>query len=465
MLNQFRFCTTIVAALFCWLTASGRDLGPSFPDSNKDAVYVNSIAPDRGLADPHVLIVNDTLYVMCGHDASWFTHTTCHMDRWELWSTTNLRDWSYILSIRNVDTYMGDQPNCWAGDLDTKDGKYYWYFSNKFHNTGVMVAPSMHGPWKDALGEPLLPTGIIGKGRPYDPEIYVEDDEHYIIFGAGVYYIATLGDDMISLKDKPRAIKVVNKDGSFKGTADKPTMFKRNGIYYLVWGELYAMSDKLEGPYTFEGEFIYGGHGSIFEWKGQWYTIQEHHEGNAFYRGVQLQPLYFHEDGRVKIPEKNFEYPMPERLYDFKYTSQGWHCEGGGTDVKRREDGCVYLYGDVTKEGAIIASIPYLHTEIALCDRVSIKVHNESGAKKMRLALYTYDSAVRFTDNNPQQVDWSTQEWVDIPLSGRWEEEITIPLSAFKTKKRYLHQIALQPIADKGEGRWVLISLHVKEKK
>lgn len=425
-------------------------------------VTVKSIAPDRGLADPHVLIVNDTLYAMCGHDKSWETRDFCRMDRWELWSTTNLTDWDYVLSIRNVDTYMGEEDNCWAGDLAEKDGKFYWYFSNRNFNTGVMVAPTMHGPWTDALGGPIIPDKLA-KTKSYDPEIWTEDGRYYIIWGAGSYYMSEIGDDMLSLKTEPKHIKILNPDGSNHPTGDKPSMFKRNGIYYLVWGYDYAMSDKLDGPYTYKGMFIDGGHGSIFEWKGQWYAIQEQHEGTAFYRGVQLNPLYFNEDGTVKLPENNFEYPLPERRYDFRYTSQGWHAEGEGTEVKRRENGSVYIYGDVTKKGAIVASMPFIHTPLYKCDNVKIKIHNESGAKLMRLALSSYgdQTARNYPRKADAYVDWSKEEWLDIPLSGRWEEEITIPLSKFTKLEKHLHQIGIQPIADCESGRWVIVSVGV----
>ncbi len=454
--------TTITLACMALCTACYNTPNPTAQPSSAEVVRLNSIAPDRGLADPHTLIVNDTLYVMCGHDKSWQTRDYCRMDRWELWATTDLKDWNYILSIRNVDTYMGDEDNCWAGDLATKDGKYYWYFSNRNISTGVMVAPTMHGPWEDALGEALIPEKLAPTSS-YDPEIWFEDGRHYIVWGAGRYFWCELGDDMLSLKGEPQHMVVQNSDGSHHGTGDKPTLFKRNEKYYLVWGFEYAMSDTFEGPYTYVGKFIDGGHGSIFQWKDQWYAIQEQHEGTAFYRGVQLNPLYFNEDGTVKLPAKNYEYPLPERRYDFRYTSQGWHCEGGGTEVKRREDGSVYIYGDVDRKGAIVASMPFLHTPLYECDRVKIKIHNESGAKLMRLALNSYDDEVgeRYPRLAPQQVDWSNEEWVDVPLSGRWEEEITIPLSKFTKLDRHLHQIAIQPIADCQSGRWVIISVGV----
>lgn len=432
-------------------------------DPLESAVTVNSIAPDRGLADPHAMIVNDTIYVMCGHDKTWNTRDFCQMDRWELWQSTNMEDWNYVLSIRNVDTYMGKQDNCWAGDLAQKDGKFYWYFSNRNFDTGVMVAPSMHGPWEDALGKPLLPSEIVPNKKPYDPEIYEEDGVYSIIFGVSQYHIATLGDDMISLKDKPEKILIFDAEGKKKLGADKPSMFKRGDFYYLWWGNKYAMSKNLRGPYEFKGDFIGGQHGSVIEWKGVWYAIQEQHEGNAFYRGVQIVPFDFNEDGTVKLPEFNEEYPLPGRTYDFRYTTQGWHNEGGGTEVLRQEDGTTYIYGMATKKGAIVCSIPFLHHPAKMCSSVKVKIHNESGAKLMRVALCSYEEELRpYTRKAPQQVNWAEEEWVDIALSGRWEEEITIPFSAFKSLKDRIHQIALQPIADKSSGKWVVVSVELK---
>ncbi len=445
------------------------------PGYNPDAVSVTSIAPDRGLADPHTLIVDGRLYAMCGHDRDWDIVHLCAMDRWELWSTDDLRNWRYELSIDSSDTYIGDQDNCWAGDLATKDGKYYWYFSNLYHNTGVMVAPSITGPWRDALGEPLLPTGIIGKGKPYDPEIYEEDGVYSIIFSSGQYYIATLGDDMISLKDKPEKIMVYNEDGSRKPTGDKPCIFKRNDWYYLMWGENYAMAKELRGPYTYKGHFVNGGHGTVLQWKGQWYSLQEQHETNAFYRGVQLRPMYFNEDDTVWLPAHNWEYPLPGREYDFSHSRQGWRCEGGGTDVEWVEikddreyvssEGYPesYISGKLSQKGVIIASTPFIHTPIYLCDKITIELDNLSGAEELKVAMYGYDDMTRFTKEQPAVVDWSTQEWVSVPLKGG-AQSITISLDEFKTRKQYLHQLAIQPAADKATGRWAINDIRVVER-
>ncbi len=444
-------------------TSADADLPPGY---NPDAISVNSIVPDRGLADPHILIVNDTLYAMCGHDRDWDIVTNCQMDRWEMWSTANLKDWEYVLSIDSNETYIGDEDNCWAGDLATKDGKYYWYFSNRFHSTGVMSAPSIKGPWTDALGEPLLPTGIIGKGKPYDPEIYEEDGRYYIIFSAGQYWIAELGDDMISLKSEPEKLMVYKEDGVTRHpTGDKPCIFKRNGWFYLMWGEYYAMSRTLNGPYIYKGDFIHGGHGTVFEWKNQWYTLQEQHETNAFYRGVQLRPLYFNDDDTVFIPEHNWEYPLPGRDYDFTHSRMGWRCEGGGTDVEWvGNDADIlkgYITGEVTKQGAIVTSVPFIHTPVYLCENIYITLDNLSGAKELQFAMYSYEEYKGYVQKSPKTVDWESQEWVSVPLK-RGVQEVVIPLSKFATMSNYAHQFAIRPMADRSSGEWKIDRVLVK---
>ncbi|MGQ1911507.1 family 43 glycosylhydrolase [Marinifilum sp. RC60d5] len=446
--------------IFCSCTSKEKAVKNKIPGYNPHAVSVNSIAPDRGLADPHVIIIGDTIYAMCGHDRDWNIVDFCHMNRWELWASSNLTEWKHKLNILPTDTYIGDQDNCWAGDLATKDGNYYWYFSNRNFNTGVMIAPTINGPWKDALGKPLLPKGLT-PSNSYDPEVFEENGVHYIIFGAGQYYIARLGNDMISLADEPQKLLVQNDDGTRKPTGDKPAIFKRGDWYYLFWGYKYSMSKNLKGPYTFKGDYIDGGHGSAFEWKGQWYSIQENHETNAFYRGVQIRPLYFNKDSTVYIPENNFEYPLPGRIYNFEYTTQGWRSEKG-TNLNRDEKSAC-IYGTSECKDAIVASTPFIHTPIYLCKQVKIVIKNVSGSNSIKLALNGYNDPTRFTRVAPKKVDWDKEEWViaDVKTNNEWQE-IIIPLSQFKTRKKHLHQLAIQPVPNKTNAEWIIKSVIVE---
>ena len=88
--------------------------------------------------------------------------------------------------------------------------------------------------------------------------------------------MATLAKDMKSLASEPKQIVVKDKAGNKLTTSDKSSLFKRGGWYYLVYGDRYAMSKNLYGPYEFKGPFLNGGHTSFFEWTdGQLYVLQE----------------------------------------------------------------------------------------------------------------------------------------------------------------------------------------------
>ena len=63
----------------------------------------------------------------------------------------------------------------------------------------------------------------------------------------------------------------------------------------------------------------------------------------------------------------------------------------------------------------------------------------------------------------PRVVDWSKEEWVSAAVqpTGEWQEVI-IPLSKFKAKRTYLHQIALQPASNKVNAEWLISSVVIE---
>ncbi|MEL7160818.1 MAG: family 43 glycosylhydrolase, partial [Bacteroidota bacterium] len=244
----------------------------------------NPIVPNRGLNDPHIHIFNDTAYVYATHDKS-AANTQFVMEDWWIWSSPDLVNWTHRSTLDPADTYIGgDFGGCWATDVGHHNGKYYWYFSEKNQQTGVAVGPSPVGPWRDALGKPLL-TEDLTPTDEYDMAIFAEDGKHYILFGVWDYYLAELGDDMISLAEAPRKVefdRLVGPYGEGK-TDDKPYLHKYGDTYYLSWGAFYATAPNLYGPYTYRGTvmdassfapgydtptwphgFLQGRHGSFF---------------------------------------------------------------------------------------------------------------------------------------------------------------------------------------------------------
>lgn len=418
---------------------------------NPDAIQVDVIVPEHGMADPHVWVQNDTVFAICGHDESWAGKGSFRMDRWEIWSSTDLKTWNHHGNILPKDTYIGDQPNCWAGDVTERDGKYYWYFSNRFIDTGVVVADKITGPYKDVLGKPLLPEDIVPE-HPYDPEIYIEDGVYTICFGAGTYYMATLAKDMMSLETEPKAITIL-KDGKKFISEDKSTLFKRNGWYYLVFGSRYAMSKNLYGPYEFKGAFLSGGHTSFFDWHGQKYVLQENHDISAFYRGASLKPVFFNEDGTVRVPKSDRMYPAPGRPFEFFKSTMGWQGVKG-TDLTFKNG---VISGTITEKEALVTSAPWLYTESKLCSSMSFKIKNNTNATSLKIALYSRDKGRNFWSMT-KPVDWKQQEWIEIPISANDDVFKTyhLKLSRFKNIKGRIMQVGIQPAIQATSGTWTI---------
>ena len=79
------------------------------------------------------------------------------MDDWQLFSSDDLLNWKLEFVLKPEDTYLKKCQECYATDGAERNGKYYFYFSEQQRSTGVAVADRPEGPYKDALGKPLLP--------------------------------------------------------------------------------------------------------------------------------------------------------------------------------------------------------------------------------------------------------------------------------------------------------------------
>ncbi|MFI3319866.1 MAG: family 43 glycosylhydrolase [Rikenellaceae bacterium] len=430
-------------------------------------ISIGILIPDRGMADPHVWIENGRLYTFCGGDKSWEPVNTWIMDRWELWSTDDLVNWQHELTIKPTETYIGDKPNCWAGDICERNGKYYWFFSNRNLNTGVMVADKITGPYKDLLGKPLL-TPDMAKTHPYDPEIYIDEEgEYHICFGAGVYYMARLSEDMKSLKEKPRAISVKDKDGKHFGMGDKPTLFKRGDWYYLVSGGRYAMSKELYGPYDFKGSLGGGGHCSFFTWNDVWYRIHETSDTNCFYRGVGLQPVYFNEDGTIAPTKIKAVHPGNGRDYTFGASEMGWHATSGTT--LKYDKSTESIKGDISEKNAAIESAIFLMSEIKDLKEVKIEIRNETKATKLRIGMMSYmnprtNPKEFYWNVYPVKSDWSQGSFVEVEMkpNSKKMQQFTIPISQFKGLKQKLMQVRVEPACNASKGSWEIDNLIVR---
>lgn len=297
----------------------------------------NPITNAKGVSDPHVRVFNDTIYLFSGHDTS-PTDKLWDMRDWRVFKTTNLLDWNKVETISPKDNYMADNTgDCWAGDAATRNGKYYFYFSDQKRGVGVMSANAPEGPYKDALGKPLV-------APLHDPTIFIESDKSktpYIIYGdkSDAYYIAELNEDMISTAETPKEI-IITGEAWEKAPKwmDKNYLFKYDDTYYLSWGRDYAISKNLYGPYESVGAVGSGhhldqfAHGSFFWWKGQFYHVWCYYIKQGFkFRETIVTYCHMDENGKIvtdtEFLDKHFKNGVGQYQASWDKIEAEWYYE------------------------------------------------------------------------------------------------------------------------------------------
>jgi arabinoxylan arabinofuranohydrolase len=281
----------------------------------------NPIVPNIGLDDGHMRVFGNRIYDYACHDYVPESKDFV-LKMWWVWSSGDLQTWTCEGSLSpTILGFPEGFKDCWATDAISRNGKYYWYLCNPL-NTYVVVSDSPIGPWESPLGnKPLM------EGR--DPAAFIDNDgKAYLVTGVWDYRIAELGEDMISLAEEPKTIKIINPRGPYnldgnnteQPTDDKPYLHKHNGKYYLSWGCYYAMADNVYGPYSYKGCFVtedrtepefrqaeagltHDRHGSFFEFNNQTYfncNDLSSNGANRFWRNTIIMYIHYRDNGEIE---------------------------------------------------------------------------------------------------------------------------------------------------------------------
>lgn len=308
--------------------------------SQKVSNLKNPIIPGRGICDPHIHIFQDRAYLYASHDLSprndyWLMHD------WMIWSSDNLVDWSLESTVRPEDSYVGPCENCWATDAAERNGQYYFYFSNKNLDTGVMSSSHPGHGFADALGRPLLPRDLTPT-RSYDPTVFVDDDPEqtpYIIFGNHIgegYFIARLNEDMISLAETPVRLRI---DQGCART-DKSFLHKHRGLYYLSWDSHYATSESIHGPYTYRGCIgVSHDHGSFFSWRGQWFNAFTIFDPSVYHRATGLCYVHYRKNGEMVADQLIAEHGVGQYDANWNKIEAEWFMSADGAETTENASG------------------------------------------------------------------------------------------------------------------------------
>lgn len=272
----------------------------------------NPIIHDKHTADPAVLVENDTLWLFAGHDANGHQKDYIMHD-WLLYSTTDMKHWTEYPSPLRIDDFAwAESKQAYAGHAVKRNGKYWWYVSTNWCGIGVAVSDKITGPYKDALGKPLLTKDdCFDSSHSWaciDPAIFIDDDgTTYIIWGNRECYYAKLKDNMIEIDGSVHRINVQN-------FTEGPWMHKYNGKYYLTYASEWpekiacAVADEIGGPYRQTGIIseIAGNsnttHPAIVKFRDRWLFFSHNgglSDGGSYSRSIIAEPMQYDSDGRI----------------------------------------------------------------------------------------------------------------------------------------------------------------------
>ena len=264
-------------------------------------------------ADPELHIFAGRYYLYPTYSAEYDKQTF-----FEAWSSSDLTDWRNEGRILDfADVPWSTNRAAWAPSAIERGGRYYFYFSaGDGAGLGAAVADHPAGPFRDALGRPLVSHYPHG-AQPIDAHAFLDDDgQAYLYFGGWRHAVVVrLNEDMVSLDGD---FQEITPDGYVEG----PFMLKRRGIYYLMWSEggwtdssyavAYAKSDSPLGPFPRVGRVLENnpavglgaGHHSALCYPGtdDWYIAYHRRplsETNGHHRVVCIDRMYFNHAGDI----------------------------------------------------------------------------------------------------------------------------------------------------------------------
>jgi arabinoxylan arabinofuranohydrolase len=281
----------------------------------------NPIVQTIYTADPAPIVHNGRVYLYTGHDEDGSTYFT--MREWRVWSSADMVNWTDHGSPMSLATFAWASADAWAGQTVYRNGKFYWYVPVKNRATGRMaigvgVSESPTGPFRDALGRPLVENGEI------DPSVLIDDDgQAYLYWGNPNLWYVRLNADMISYSGGPTQIPLTAAGfGARSGNTSRPTLYeegpwvyKRNGLYYNVFAAeccsefiAYSTAPGPTGPWTYRGAVMprqgssFTNHAGVIDFNGGSYFFYHNGAlpgGGGFTRSVAVEKFAYRADGTI----------------------------------------------------------------------------------------------------------------------------------------------------------------------
>lgn len=295
----------------------------------------NPVIQTHFTPDPAPLVYKDKMYLYTGDDQNGFDFYT--MTKWRVYSSDDMANWTDHGSPISLESFSWARDRAWAAQCVERDGKFYWYICVQTVDNnmavGVAVADSPTGPFKDALGKPLVTTGTWDN---IDPTTFIDDDgQAYLYWGNSKLFYVKLNKDMVSysgdIVEVPQSVEsfgglrkpaksedVLQKQEQFKDVyVEGPWLYKRNKKYYMMYAGMtnrteslsYATSQSPTGPWKYQGKIMtdqptnsFTNHGGIIDFRGKSYLF--YHTGllpgaGSYGRSTAIEEFKYNKDGSI----------------------------------------------------------------------------------------------------------------------------------------------------------------------
>lgn len=303
-------------------------------------------------ADPSAHVYNNKIYIYPSHDIPHDGEDNDNGDEYQMEDyhvfsmdsiTSEVVDHGMVLHQDDV-PWVSSQ--MWAPDVVFKNDTYYLVFParDKEENfrLGIATSKNPEGPFTPE--ENCIPGSIS-----IDPCSFIDDDGTVYIYNGGLWggqlekyrtgsfdpngtepaadepavcpKCGIMNDDMLTYKEAPVDIQIIDKDGNpiLAGDEDRryfedPWMHKHDGKYYLSYSTgtthyiVYATSDNPMGPFTYQGRILepvigWTTHHSIVEFEGKTYLFYHDCElsnGINHRRNVKYAELHYDANGNIE---------------------------------------------------------------------------------------------------------------------------------------------------------------------
>ena len=281
-------------------------------------------------ADPEGAVLDGQYWVFPTYSADFDDQT--FMDAF---SSPDLVTWTKHPRVLDKKDVSWARRAMWAPAVMHANGKYYLFFSaNDVHEgevggIGVATASRPEGPYKDALGKPLI-NEIVNGAQPIDQFVFRDDDGQYYMYygGWGHCNVAKMSPDLMSIV--PFADGSKFHEVTPENYVEGPFMLKRKGKYYFMWSEggwggpdycvAYAIADSPFGPFRRVGKILQqdpavatgAGHHSVIQVPGkdEYYIVYHRRpltETGRDCRETCIDRLYFDKQGNIVPVKMTFE--------------------------------------------------------------------------------------------------------------------------------------------------------------